>query len=150
MKTGKLLGIAYKTGTRQPMIEVEESVITIENGLQNDYKGSMSPKRQITVLSKKDWETACNEVKENLYWTKRRANLYIDEFDFIDSKGKQFKIGDEVILEITGETKPCYRMDEEVVGLMMALLRNWRGGVTCKVIKGGTINIGDSIELITK
>jgi MOSC domain-containing protein YiiM len=130
------------------MIEVEESTITISDGLNLDYRGSLSNKRQITIMSKKDWDIACQELKVNNHWTTRRANLLIDDLDLFKSVGKKIKIGNEVLLEITGETKPCYRMDEQVKGLMMILMKNWRGGVTCKVIQGGKIKLGYAAQII--
>ncbi|MBT3933642.1 MAG: MOSC domain-containing protein, partial [Bacteroidetes bacterium] len=63
------------------------------------------------------------------------------------SKGKIIKIGDEIILEVMGETKPCYRMDEQVIGLTLALMKDWKGGVCCKVIQGGNLKVGDKIEI---
>ena len=82
MKPAQLLGIAYKTASRMPMIEVEKSTITISNGLDLDYKGSLSNKRQITILSKSDWDQTCHELQTNVHWTIRRANLLIDYLEF--------------------------------------------------------------------
>lgn len=145
---GKLLGISYKTESRGEMHEVQSSIITIESGIENDYKGSKSKKRQITLLSKEDWESACKSLNLDLHWTVRRANLMIEGIDLKNSIQKQIKIGDRVLLEITSETKPCYRMDEQAKGLMDALLNDWKGGVCCSVIQGGDIKIGDFVTLI--
>jgi MOSC domain-containing protein YiiM len=38
-------------------------------------------------------------------------------------------------------------MEEQVTGLKKALTDNWRGGILCRVISGGTINIDDRITL---
>jgi len=61
--------------------------------------------------------------------------------------GQQVRIGG-VVLEITEETKPCSRMDEAHDGLRQALVPEWRGGVTCRVISGGPLTIGDPVTLI--
>jgi len=53
----------------------------------------------------------------------------------------------DVSLKITGETTPCKRMDELFPGLKNALVPNWHGGVTCKVIKGGAIKECDKVFL---
>ena len=51
---GKLLAIAYKKASREPMEEVSNTNISNEMGLENDYKGSKSAKRQITILLRED------------------------------------------------------------------------------------------------
>jgi len=71
----------------------------------------------------------------------------IEGIDLVESKGKTLHIAG-IILEITGETKPCERMEEQHVGLLEALKPEWRGGVTCKVIKGGRLRIGDPVSLL--
>jgi len=62
----------------------------------------------------------------------------------IDTTGYYLYIGD-VILEITGETIPCKHMDEAFQGLKDTLTPSWRGGITCKVIKEGTIRLGTHV-----
>ena len=56
------------------------------------------------------------------------------------------RIGD-LQLEITGETDPCARMEEQVSGLRQALTPDWRGGVTCRVRSSGRIAVGDAVSL---
>ena len=144
---GKLLAIAYKKASREPMEEVSNTNISNEMGLENDYKGSKSAKRQITILLREDWESACKHLNKTIDWKVRRANLYMDGISIKQSKGKIIKIGDEIILEVMGETKPCYRMDEQIQGLTLALMKDWKGGVCCKVIQGGNLKVGDKIEI---
>ena len=59
--------------------------------------------------------------------------------------GKILRIGDAELV-VTGETDPCSRMDEQQRGLTTALTPQWRGGISCDVIKPGAIKIGDQIE----
>jgi MOSC domain-containing protein YiiM len=118
-----------------------------ETGVSPDYRG-LPGKRQVTVLSKEAFDAACAELESSLAWTIRRANLLISGIELENSSGKQLRIGD-LILEITGETEPCYRMDEQHEGLKSALQSAWRGGVTCRVTQNGSIKIGDEVQLIT-
>ena len=53
----------------------------------------------------------------------------------------------DALLEITGETDPCARMEQVHKGLFQALARHWRGGVTCRVLKGGELLKGMLVEL---
>ena len=142
----KLIGIAYKTEKRGTMITTEGANVTQKTGVENDIFGRPG-KRQVTVMSIQQWQQACNEVDKNLPWFTRRANLLVDGISFsAQDQGKQIVIG-ELILEITGETDPCKKMEMAYPGLEKALLPDWRGGVTCRVLNDASIAINDLVYL---
>lgn len=141
----RLIGIAIREGKGKPMIKLEQARISVENGIENDSRGKPG-KRQVTIISKRVWDEVCSELQISLSWTSRRANLLIDDIDLDNKIGFQIHIAD-VILEIMGETKPCHRMDESYIGLKKALEPNWRGGVICRVIRGGNIGINDPVSI---
>lgn len=119
--------------------------VRVEDGLEGDFRGS-HPRRQVTVLALEAWHAVCAEVGAQLPWQTRRANLLVEGLLLQETRGQRLSIGD-LELEITGETDPCYRMDEAMAGLKKALIPDWRGGVLCKVITPGRIEIGDSTVL---
>lgn len=142
-----LIGIAFKTEKRGQMITVEQAEVTQAKGVENDIFGRPG-KRQITVMSIQQWQLACDEIGKTLPWFTRRANLLVDAISFSSQDvGKQLIIG-ELILEITGETDPCKKMEMAYPGLEQALMPDWRGGVTCRVITGSNIKIDDNVELL--
>ncbi len=140
---GTLLGIAIRDASRAPMQVVQEVVITPDDGLHGDYRGSVAH-RQVTVLVRESWEAACAQLGVDLPWTLRRANLLIEGFPLADSAETHLRIG-SVVLEVTGETVPCSRMEEAYPGLQNALAPSWRGGVTCRVVAGGAVKVGDPV-----
>ena len=142
---GKLLGIATREAKRSPMVTHREAMVDTKTGVGNDSRGKAG-KRQITVLSREAWEAACAELGQSVDWTVRRANLFVDGVDLKEKTGSSLTIG-STRMEITGECDPCYRMDEQVEGLSNALKPHWRGGVLCRVVDGGTIRVGDSVDL---
>jgi len=144
----KLVGIAIKTKKRGPMITMDSAQVTKAQGVEIDFRGKPG-KRQVTLLSNEAWLQVCSDLNKDIDWLSRRANLLVDSIDLRESTGKVIKIGD-VNLLITGETDPCSRMSEVMPGLFESLLKNWRGGVCCKVISEGKISITDEVELIEK
>jgi MOSC domain-containing protein YiiM len=105
--------------------------------------------RQVTVLFAEDWRAACAELYADIPWTTRRANFYVEGFAHaaaVKRIGARLMIGG-VLLEVTEETDPCGRMEEQVPGLKAALTPNWRGGICCKVVQGGDVKIGDKVIL---
>lgn len=145
-ESGKIEGIGYKKEKRGRIITVSEAFVGLHTGVATDVRG-LPGKRQVTVLSREDFDEACQSLGVVLPWTTRRANLLVTGLRFAETKGKLLKIGD-VLLEITGETDPCFRMDEQQEGLQEALRPHWRGGVTCRVLSEGQIAVGDEIIMI--
>ncbi len=127
------------------MQERESAPVTRDGGLANDPRGRPGA-RQITVVAREAWQRACAELGAQLPWTLRRANLLVQGVALAGSAGSRLRVGD-VLLEITGETEPCRRMDEQHAGLRAALEPEWRGGVSCRVLEGGTLAVGDRVAL---
>ena len=79
-------------------------------------------------------------------WTFRRANLLVAGIALPREPGARLRIGDAV-LEVTGECDPCQVMDRQRPGLRAALEPDWRGGVTCRVLMGASLRLGDPVAV---
>ncbi len=138
-----IYGIAVKRQRKDPLELVEQVSITERDGIVGDCRGGggVLRRRQVTVISLEQWEEACREIGKELPFSSRRAGICVSGYSFgPQDKGKKIYLGSGgVVLEITGETKPCSRMDEITPGLRKALEPNWRGGATCRVIYGGDL-----------
>ncbi len=140
-----LIGIAKTRELRAPMEECATTDISLESGVTDDVRGRKHG-RQVTVLFREGWEAACREIDVSLPWTTRRANLYVAGLDFPREIGWRLRIGD-VVLEVTEETAPCQLMERAHAGLRRAMTPDWRGGVCCTVVSGGSIKIGDPVAV---
>ena len=142
---GKVIDIARREKIRAPMETLKTVRVDEKTGLAGDIRGG-ALKRQVTILSAEAWNSVCEELKTDLPWTTRRANLLVSGIKLPQESGYQIKIG-EVLLEVTRQTDPCERMDEQYSGLTDALMPDWRGGVCCSVVRGGNITSGDKVTL---
>jgi MOSC domain-containing protein YiiM len=148
LTVGCLIGIARRAMRRAPMEEIAEGMVSVEAGLEGDFKGAKHPRRQITVLAREAWQAALAEIgAHDLSWTARRANLLVADVVLPRAAGGVLRIG-PVLIEVTGQTYPCVRMEEARAGLLKALGRDWRGGVTARVLEGGRIALGDRVEVL--
>ena len=141
---GSLLGIASAPVKRGPLTPLTDAVVDVGAGVLGDARGTRAG-RQVTVLFRESWDAACGELGAELPWTTRRANLLVEGVE-VPREGQHLIIG-SVVLEVTQETQPCQLMEAAHQGLRAALTPEWRGGVCCRVVKGGTIRIGDSVEV---
>lgn len=141
---GQLIGIAMKRRPHGDIETLSKAFITSSVGIKGDYRGGHAhPDRRITVLSSEQWQEACDELGTCLPWTVRRANLFVTGIRFgpadIGRKLYVCPFYKNLELEITGETKPCNRMDKAHPGLRKVLETDWRGGVTCRVVSDAVI-----------
>ena len=142
---GRVLAIARREKSRAPMEEIGSASVTLEAGVEGDIRGKPD-ERQVTVLTRESWQAACEELGKDIPWTTRRSNIMIEGLKVEGKLGQTIRIGD-LALQITGETDPCSRMEEQVAGLRQALTPDWRGGVTCRVVASGNVAVGDAVEL---
>lgn len=150
---GRLLGIARRARHRAPMEELAEAEISTTAGVIGDSRGAKYKTRQVTVLALEDWQAALaalaslrGEAAPDLPWTTRRANLLVEGVRLPGAKGAILAVG-PVVLEVTGVTWPCARMDEACPGLLKALAGEARGGITARVLEGGPVRAGDPVEV---
>src|ERR1700682_2341372 len=98
---GLLLGIARAPASRAVLVEIEEAQVGDAEGILGDARGR-NPGRQVTVLFREGWESACGELGVTLPWVMRRANLLVEGIP-PPRAGGQLRIG-ELVLEVTQET----------------------------------------------
>jgi len=145
-RPGIVLGIARRHVKRGPMVALDKVEVSRSAGVAGDTRGRPG-QRQITVLSAQAWLEACALAGTNLPWLARRANLLIEGLDLRHSSGAVLRLGDDIELLVTGELDPCERMDAAAPGLKAALTDDWRGGVTCRVQRGGLLTVGAAAGL---
>ena len=150
--SGTVAGLARREKSRLPMEEVAVAMLRPDVGFLGDCKGLRFPDRQVTVIAAEDWQAALLDLAgpagpPALPWTARRANVLVEGLKLPRGKGSVLSLGD-CLLEVTAETNPCSRMEEAWPGLREALAPGWRGGVTCKVLMGGPVSIGDAARIV--
>jgi MOSC domain-containing protein YiiM len=149
--TGVLVGIARHAVPKGPMQVLSQVAVTVERGIEGDCRGPVKPggrgRRQVTLMEQGDWEAALAEIERVIPWQERRVNLLVDGLDLPQIPGARIAIGDDVVLEVTVECDPCFRMDKVAPGLFAALVPDWRAGACTRVKRGGSIAVGDAIRI---
>lgn len=149
---GRLSGIATRPARFAPMELHERKTVSCDAGVAGDHRGAQAARkksfrRQVTLIETESWQEAMDELGANLPWQVRRANLLVEGLNVPRAVGTRMFIGDSCELRITGECDPCYRMDEILPGLELALRPNWRGGFLAEVVRDGDVRIGDEIRI---
>lgn len=145
MSPRAVLAIAIRNGERGPMLELTDVEAFTDAGLRGDNRSSLN--RGISLLSAEQWQQVQRELAVTLPWHTRRANLLISGGSLADWRGRTIRIG-RVEVAVRKETAPCERMDELCPGLRDALKSEVRGGVHGRILRGGTIRLGDRVEIL--
>ena len=143
-QSGRVEAIWLKRARRGVMDPVERAELIAGRGLVGN--ANQGGRRQVTLIEQEVWQKLMRELNASLSPTARRANLMLSGIRLEKTRGSVLEIGD-CLLEITGETKPCERMDEALPGLRAAMYPEWNGGVFAAVIRGGVIRTRDAVGL---
>jgi len=148
---GTIEWIGIRKERRAELVEVSSATITEENGLIEDHYSRKKGKRQITLIQAEHLQAVAGMLQQDTpispFLTRR--NIVVSGLNLNALKNQQFSIGDEVILEGTGYCHPCSRMEENLGAGGYNAMRG-HGGITAKVIQGGTIRQGDTLQFIEK
>ena len=141
---GRLEAIWIKRAHMGPMDAASDAELVAGRGIRGN--ADQGRRRQVTVIDRGAGEAMQQEMGEGVAPSSRRANLMISGVSLAETRGGILRIGD-CRIEIAGETRPCYRMDEALEGMQEAMRKDWRGGVFCVVLDDGVIRVGDAVTL---
>ena len=147
-QTGTLQWIGLRPARRAPMHSVTEATLSTTDGLHGDRYGKAEGKRQVTLLQAEYLPViAALTSHKKVAPDRLRRNLVIKGFNLWSAQDRQIRIGDTVVLELTGRCYPCSRMEQTLGPGGYQAVRG-HGGFTARVISGGTIQTGDAVVVV--
>lgn len=150
---GRLEAILLRPARGQAAIRAEQVLAIEGRGLQGDRTaaGRGSGKRQVTLVQAEHLPAVASLLRrETIDPADLRRNLVVSGINLLAAKSPfrdqavRMRIGSEVVLEITGPCEPCSKMEERLGPGAYNALRG-HGGVTARVLQGGTLRVGDFI-----
>lgn len=154
---GRLDAIYLRPERREPVIQVQQAQALVARGLEGDRASIKMPwrtggnKRQVTLIQAEHMPVvAAFTQKGHVDPAWLRRNLVVSGLNLLATKSlfkdepMIVRIGNHVMLEITGPCEPCSRM-EELLGPGGYNAMRGHGGVNARVLAGGPIHVGDAI-----
>jgi MOSC domain-containing protein YiiM len=157
--SGRIEAIYLRPGRRVDVQSFENAVAIQARGLQGDRKAESIPSkpeggaRQVTLIQAEHLPAIGAFVgRDTVDAALLRRNLVVSGLNLLAAKslfGDQalrISIGAEVLLEITGSCDPCSRM-EEVLGPGGYNAMRGHGGMTARVLRGGSFGVGYEVRV---
>jgi MOSC domain-containing protein YiiM len=141
----RLEQIWIKRMKRGPMDPAPRARLKAGRGIVGN--ANQGGKRQVTILSRRQWQEVTASLAEPVDPQKRRANLLVSDLDFTNSRGKILAIG-SVRIRLVGETRPCEQMEAAAPGLQSAMSVPYGGGAFGEVLDDGEIAVGDEVAFV--
>ena len=150
-QVGRLDWIRLRPARRAELESVLEAEVITDRRLAGDHASAKAGgKRQVTLMQHEHLAAVGGflGLAEPVAPGRLRRNLVVSGLNLLALKGRQVQIGDEVILDITGECHPCSRMEEELGPGGYNAMRG-HGGLTAHIAQGGRLRVGDEVRVLS-
>ncbi|WP_201980857.1 MOSC domain-containing protein [Hymenobacter rubidus] len=147
---GRLEWIGQRPVRRAPLLAVPEAELKTDSHLLGDHaRPKAGGKRQITLVQHEHLAAVAGflGLEGPVAPGRLRRNLVVSGLNLLALKNRQIQIGEEVVLDITGECHPCSRMEEELGPGGYNAMRG-HGGLTAHIAQGGIIRLGDVVRVV--
>jgi MOSC domain-containing protein YiiM len=151
---GKVEAIYLRPARGVPAMRVGGAAALEGLGLEGDRsaKGRGGGKRQVTLLQAEHLPVLAALLRRDaIDPSLLRRNLLVSGTNLLAAKSPfrdqrvLLRVGDEVVLEVTGPCEPCSKM-EDSLGLGAYNALRGHGGVTARIVQGGRVDEGAAIR----
>ena len=152
MFQGELLGIFIADHKGEDLHSVAEIEAAAGQGLVGDRycvrEGQNKPSREVTLIEVEALDALARDYQLTLPPERSRRNLLTRRVPLNHLVGQTFRVG-AALLHGVELCEPCGHLEKLVFpGLRKGLAH--RGGLRAQVLEGGTLRVGDPIQLTQK
>ncbi|TGE18939.1 MOSC domain-containing protein [Hymenobacter elongatus] len=149
---GRVEWIGIRPVRREPLVALAEVEVLTDACLRGDHaRVKAGGKRQVTLLQHEHLTAVAGFLGQAapISPDRLRRNLVVSGVNLLALKNRHIRLGEEVVLEITGECHPCSRMEEELGAGGYNAMRG-HGGLTARIVQGGLLRVGDVVRILEK
>ena len=152
MWKGQVVAVHIHEERRAAAFEIEEARLVPGKGIEGDTHfrraeadpGHANPKCEVTLIESEALEALERDYDVALTAAESRRNVLTEGVPLNHLVGREFRVG-ETVLRGAELCEPCgYLESMTAPGVREGLLH--RGGLRARIVTGGTVRAGDSIE----
>ena len=147
---GRLEAIIVRGASRAPARRIEATLALAGVGLADDRLGQRGEAelstRQVTLIQHEHLAVIAQLARvAQVDPVGLRRNLVVSGINLLALKNARLQVGG-ALLELVGPCQPCSRMEEAIGAGGYAAMRG-HGGMTARVVSGGTLRVGDRVAV---
>ena len=145
VRPGAVRWIGLRPARHAPMVAVSAAELDPISGVVGDrWAGRPGGNRMVTLIGAEHLlAIAAFLGRDAVVPEDLRRNIVVSGINLLALKERQVRLG-TAVLEVTGECHPCSRM-EEILGPGGYNAVRGQGGVTARVLQGGTVQLGQAV-----
>jgi MOSC domain-containing protein YiiM len=155
MLSGQLVAICLVPERCAPLTSLDHADAVAGQGLAGDryflqqgsYSKPGSPDREVTLIEVEALEALARDYQINLEPQQARRNLVTRGVPLNHLVGREFTVG-QVLFRGIRLCEPCGHLEKLTTAGVEKALKH-RGGLRAQVVRGGTLRVGDVIQLAT-
>ncbi|HTJ07061.1 MAG TPA: MOSC domain-containing protein [Caldimonas sp.] len=145
VRPGTVEWIGARPARGAPMRVLDAAELVAGRGIAGDRYGNAGGARQVTLVAAESLAAIASHLGLDVVAPAAlRRNIVVRGINLVALKGRRVRIG-EAILEVSGECHPCSRI-EASLGTGGYNAARGLGGITARVVEGGTVRLGDRVE----
>ena len=145
VRPGEVVWIGTRPARQAEMRAEMAADLEAGKGVVGDRYSSLDGARQVTLIQAESLVTIASHLgREIVRPQELRRNIVVKGINLLALKSRRFRIG-AVCLETSGECHPCSRLETTLGAGGYNAVRGL-GGITARIVKGGTIQVGDRVE----
>ncbi|MBI3872485.1 MAG: MOSC domain-containing protein [candidate division Zixibacteria bacterium] len=143
MPTGTVVSIHRVRQNGDPAESLQEIAVREDFGLEGDYRSGPGKSRQLTLIGLEGLAAAARVLGRPVPEGASRRQIVVRGIDLRVLLGQKLQVG-SILVSVEHDCHPCGRMDETIGPGGQAALEG-RSGVTCRVLSGGLLKVGDIV-----
>ena len=145
----KVIRLGIAKNNNQKIQEIDKIELLSGKGVVGDshFHENNDVRSQVTLIESENIDYYNNKFKTDYPYIDFRRNVATKGIQLNDLVGKKLLIGN-IEVQVHDLCRPCKHLEETLKGqdIIKEFLR--RGGLRCKIIKSGNVNIGDEIKVV--
>ncbi len=147
-RPGRVEWLSFRPVKHSPVQVVTELNVDPVHGIVGDHYQGSSGNRHVTIMQYEHLAVLQSILQVPVDPCLLRRNFLISGINVHALRVSQFRIGSQVVLAGTGDCHPCSRMEQNLGYGGYSAMRG-HGGITCRVVQGGKIKVGDRVTILT-
>ncbi len=130
---------------KAPAESCDHVAIRTDFGIEGDYRSGKYQTGQITLIESEVMDTASRKLGYEIPAGASRRQIVVRGVSLNETIEYKLRLGSVLVL-VEEKCKPCDNM-EATIGPGAKDAMNGRGGVRCRVIKGGELHVSDAVTV---